>query len=75
MARPIRIHVAGGWYHVTCRGTGRRLIYEGNSENMREVGAWAGGLTWPAVSAAISRLSGLTWRSVTTSRAIGADGS
>ena len=32
MARPIRINVAGGWYHVISRGTERRVIYEENPE-------------------------------------------
>ena len=27
MARPVRINVAGGWYHVTARGIERRLIF------------------------------------------------
>jgi hypothetical protein len=27
MARPIRIERAGGWYHLTARGNGRRVIY------------------------------------------------
>mgnify|MGYP003339649998 FL=1 len=27
MARPLRIDVAGGWYHVTARGIERRVIY------------------------------------------------
>jgi putative transposase len=32
MTRPIRINVAGGWYHVTGRGTERRVIYEEEAE-------------------------------------------
>ena len=28
MARPLRVDVAGGWYHVTARGTERRTIFE-----------------------------------------------
>lgn len=27
MARPLRIHIAGGWYHVTSRGQRRERIY------------------------------------------------
>jgi REP element-mobilizing transposase RayT len=27
MARPLRIEVAGGWYHVTARGNERRHIF------------------------------------------------
>ena len=27
MARPLRIEKAGGWYHVTSRGNGRKSIY------------------------------------------------
>jgi len=27
MARPVRIDVAGGWYHVTARGNERRAIF------------------------------------------------
>ena len=32
MARPLRINVAEGWYHVTSRGTDRRVIYDGDRE-------------------------------------------
>jgi REP element-mobilizing transposase RayT len=28
MARPLRIEVDGGWYHVTSRGTDRRQVYD-----------------------------------------------
>ena len=28
MARPVRVDVEGGWYHVTARGIERRLIFE-----------------------------------------------
>ena len=28
MARPLRINVPGGWYHVTARGTERRTIFD-----------------------------------------------
>jgi REP element-mobilizing transposase RayT len=27
MARPVRVDVEGGWYHVTARGTERRVIF------------------------------------------------
>jgi len=27
MARPVRVDVAGGWYHVTARGIERRAIF------------------------------------------------
>ena len=27
MARPLRIEVAGGWYHVTARGNQRQRLY------------------------------------------------
>ena len=27
MARPLRIDIEGGWYHVTARGTERRSIF------------------------------------------------
>ena len=30
MARPLRIERAGAWYHITARGTERRVIYNGN---------------------------------------------
>jgi hypothetical protein len=32
MARPIRIDVKGGWYHVTARGIERRAIFEDDGE-------------------------------------------
>ena len=28
MPRQIRHHVPGGWYHITTRGLGRRIIFE-----------------------------------------------
>ena len=28
MARPVRVGVEGGWYHVTARGIERRAIFE-----------------------------------------------
>jgi putative transposase len=28
MARPVRVDIEGGWYHVTARGTERRTIFE-----------------------------------------------
>ena len=28
MARPVRVDVEGGWYHVTARGIERRAIFE-----------------------------------------------
>ncbi|MFO7937561.1 MAG: transposase [Kiritimatiellia bacterium] len=34
MPRQLRHHVAGGWYHITTRGLGRRAIFE--SERDRE---------------------------------------
>lgn len=35
MARPLRIHVAGGWYHVTARGQRRERIFEGDGDYRR----------------------------------------
>ena len=35
MARPIRIHVAGGWYHVTARGQRRERIFDGDGDCQR----------------------------------------
>ncbi len=31
MARPLRINVPDGWYHVTARGTDRRVIFPDES--------------------------------------------
>jgi REP element-mobilizing transposase RayT len=28
MARPLRIEYAGAWYHITCRGNERRVIFQ-----------------------------------------------
>jgi putative transposase len=33
MARPVRVDVAGGWYHVTARGIERRAIFEGRRDH------------------------------------------
>lgn len=35
MARPIRIEVAGGWYHVTARGNERRAIFRDEADRRR----------------------------------------
>jgi hypothetical protein len=32
MARPLRIEVSGGWYHVTARGNERRAIYRDDQD-------------------------------------------
>ena len=32
MARPVRIEVAGGWYHVTARGNERRAIFRDDQD-------------------------------------------
>src|SRR5437762_6446414 len=32
MARPLRINLAGGWYHVTARGNERRVIYRDDED-------------------------------------------
>ncbi|HUJ11360.1 MAG TPA: transposase [Verrucomicrobiae bacterium] len=37
MARPIRIEVAGGWYHVTARGNERRRIFADDKDRLRFV--------------------------------------
>ena len=33
MARPVRVDVAGGWYHVTARGIERRVLFTGPREH------------------------------------------
>jgi REP element-mobilizing transposase RayT len=35
MARPLRIEVAGGWYHVTARGNERRAIFREDEDRRR----------------------------------------
>jgi len=32
MTRPLRINLAGGWYHVTARGNNRQAIYDDDRE-------------------------------------------
>jgi putative transposase len=32
MARPLRINVAGGWYHLTARGNERREIFRDDAD-------------------------------------------
>ena len=34
MARPVRIDIAGGWYHVTARGIERHLIFTDKREHV-----------------------------------------
>lgn len=38
MARPLRIHVAGGWYHVTARGQRRDRIFDREGDYKRFLG-------------------------------------
>jgi REP element-mobilizing transposase RayT len=33
MARPIRVDVEGGWYHITARRTERRTIFQDNRDH------------------------------------------
>jgi len=35
MARPIRVDVEGGWYHITARGTERRTVFQDNRDHER----------------------------------------
>ncbi|HUJ10221.1 MAG TPA: transposase [Verrucomicrobiae bacterium] len=35
MARPVRIEVAGGWYHVTARGNERRAVFREDRDRQR----------------------------------------
>src|SRR6185436_10932209 len=35
MARPLRILIAGGWYHVTARGNERREIFRSDRDRQR----------------------------------------
>ena len=34
MARPLRVNVAGGWYHVTNRGQNRQNIFLRNEDRL-----------------------------------------
>jgi len=38
MARPLRLNVEGGWYHVTTRGTERKIVYKDNECRLCYVG-------------------------------------
>ena len=38
MARPLRILIAGGWYHVTSRGNRREPIYRTDADRQRFLG-------------------------------------
>ncbi|HVM60546.1 MAG TPA: transposase, partial [Verrucomicrobiae bacterium] len=35
MARPLRVDVPGGWYHVTARGNERRAIFRDDEDRRR----------------------------------------
>ena len=37
MARPVRIEVAGGWYHVVARGNERRRVFIDDKDRLRFV--------------------------------------
>ena len=38
MARPLRVEIAGGWYHVTARGNERRAIFRDDKDPGRSAG-------------------------------------
>lgn len=38
MTRPLRINLAGGWYHVTARGNNRQTIYEDDRDRQHFMG-------------------------------------
>ena len=40
MARPLRLHLPGGFYHVTSRGNERKEIFAGEEELEKFVGYW-----------------------------------
>ena len=71
MARPLRIDVKDGWYHVSARGIERREIFDGGRDNehflellgrrycglsLRELGSAVGGVDYHAVSKALTRM-------------------
>ncbi len=39
MARPLRIDVADGWYHLTVRGIERRALFEDRRDHEHFLGA------------------------------------
>ena len=38
MARPLKILMAGGWYHVTSRGNRREALFLNNTDRKRFLG-------------------------------------
>ena len=38
MTRPLRINLAGGWYHVTARGNNRQAIYDDDRDRLHFIG-------------------------------------
>ncbi len=41
MARPLRINLAGGWYHVMSRGNGGEALYRSGEDRRRFLGLLA----------------------------------
>ncbi|MFA5190438.1 MAG: hypothetical protein WC740_06920 [Verrucomicrobiia bacterium] len=35
MARPLRIEMAGGWYHVVARGNERKRVFRDEKDRLR----------------------------------------
>lgn len=60
MARQLRHHYAGGWYHITSRGMGRLAIYRGRVRcglTLEELGEQAGGLGVAAVAKSVEMIA------------------
>ena len=60
MARQLRHHYAGGWYHITSRGMGRRAIYRGRMRyglTLEELVEQAGGVGVATVAKSVESMA------------------
>jgi len=74
MARPVRVNVEGGWYHVTARGIERRAIFEDGRDHkhflellsaLSAIGAALGMKEYKTVAKAIQRFASALSRDAT----------
>ena len=64
MIRPLRINLAGGWYHVTARGNNRQAIYDDDREREQPgLKALRVRITFEDVVKAVEKAKRETWGS------------
>jgi hypothetical protein len=52
MARPLRILIPGGYYHITCRGNERKSFYKDDTDRSALETYWGNSITRRSVGSA-----------------------